>query len=158
MMKAGSRARAGSDARAGSRARVAAVLAAALAMIGGAGAPAPAKADSCWWHNGSLMRLIARGDVRTFVYEAPRPGLAAVNVRPGTVLFEGVRTPDGRYEGVARRFSTCAHGPTNPYAVSGPVSPDQTQVTLYGVYDIYRDCVYRGRAEDELVFTYRSQC
>ncbi|MBL6431718.1 MAG: hypothetical protein HPM95_13425 [Alphaproteobacteria bacterium] len=39
----------------------------------------PANADSCWTHNGSLMRLKADGNRRWFLYEAPRP----VCVTPG---------------------------------------------------------------------------
>jgi hypothetical protein len=40
-----------------------------LAMIG------TASADSCWRHNGSLMRLEASGNDRTFTYEVPNPGM-----------------------------------------------------------------------------------
>ena len=36
----------------------------------------PALADSCWDHNGSLMRLKAKGNQRWFFYEQPKATLA----------------------------------------------------------------------------------
>ena len=46
-------------------------------------------ADSCWDHNGSIMRLKAQGNQRWFYYEKPRSVLYASGVRPGTLLFNG---------------------------------------------------------------------
>jgi hypothetical protein len=87
-----------------------------------------ASADSCWTHNGSLMRLEASGNSRTFAYEEPRPGIWARGVASGTELFTGTTT--GRfYVGTARVFTPYGE---REYQVSGPVSPSQTQVILYG--------------------------
>ena len=48
-----------------------------------------AAADSCWNHNGSVMRLKASGNQRWFYYEKPRTVLRAAGVRRGTLLFSG---------------------------------------------------------------------
>lgn len=115
-------------------------------------------ADSCWLHNGSLMRLKASGDSRAFYYEDPRPGLARIGVRPGTLLFRGVTT-GASYIGEARVFSTECPGEATTYEVRGPVSPSQTQVTLRGSRPIFQGCAPTGRfTTDTLVFTYDSQC
>ena len=45
------------------------------------GASSEAKADSCWWHNGSLMRLKARGNDRWFYYERPRADWRSAKAR-----------------------------------------------------------------------------
>ena len=64
-------------------------------------------ATSLWIHNGSIMRLSARGPARIIAYEQPRSGMQQVGVRKGDVLFEGTR--DGSApKGLARVFtSTC---------------------------------------------------
>ena len=67
--------------------------------------PVVAHADSCWNHNGSLMRLKANGNARAFYYENPRSVLANAGVVRGTLLFDGAKNGN-RYDGTARRFST----------------------------------------------------
>jgi hypothetical protein len=47
-----------------------------------------------WNHNGSVMRLIASGAERKFVYEVPREGLSAIGVTKGTLLFKGKKVGD----------------------------------------------------------------
>lgn len=124
----------------------------ALALVG------PAAADSCWTHNGSLMRLGANGEKRAFVYEVPRRGLAALGVKPGDTLFWGAT--DGRtYRGEARVFSTDCPGEKTIYAVSGPVSRNGTRVTLTGERRLYRACAPTNDfVTDRLVFDYARQC
>ena len=51
-----------------------------------------ASADSCWNHNGSVMRLIARGNKRWFYYEEPKQVLRRAGVRQGTLLFNWSQT------------------------------------------------------------------
>ncbi len=47
-------------------------LAALLALTGLSATPSAVNADSCWNHNGSLMRLKASGNQRWMYYENPR--------------------------------------------------------------------------------------
>jgi len=134
-------------------------LLAVLAVAGLAMAAAPqAHADSCWDHNGSLMRLKANGNQRWFLYEVPRDVLRRAGVGRGTLLFEGVKTGN-RYDGTARRFSRFCPGEPLVYGVSGPVRPDQLQVTLFGTYEVHERCQPTGEmASDRLVFTYSHDC
>jgi hypothetical protein len=113
-------------------------------------------ADSCWDHNGSLMRLVANGNDRAFYYEQPRPSLARVGIASGTLLFDGAKQGNV-YQGTARVFSAgCV--PTT-YRVAGPVSTDQLTVTLRGQRVVFRQCASTGKMRDDvLVFTYQSDC
>lgn len=120
--------------------------------------PGMAAADSCWMHNGSVMRLQASGARRWFSYENPRPQLRAAGVRPGTLLFEGVKRGNW-YEGTARVFSRHCPGQPLVYNVAGPVRPDQLQVTVSGTRDVNSQCRPTGRmTTDTLVFTYSHRC
>ncbi len=114
-----------------------------------------ASADSCWRHNGSLMRLKARGNQRWFTYERPRQGLS---VRPGTLLFDG-RKISNFYIGTARTFSRHCPDAPNLYDVSGPVDQSQTKVTVSGTRQVFKHCRPTGRfVTDSLVFTYSHRC
>ena len=130
--------------------RIALALATALTA-------APASADSCWWHNGSLMRLVSSGDWRAFYYETPRQVLRDAGVRPGTLLFEGRK--DGQwYEGNARIFSRHCAGDPYEYWVRGPISEGPT-VTVEGERDLFDRCAPTGQTRwDRLVFTYAHDC
>ena len=115
-------------------------------------------ADSCWNHNGSLMRLKASGNQRWFYYEKPREVLRKAGVRRGTLLFNG-RKNGNWYSGTARRFSKFCPGSPLEYYVEGPVRGDQLQVTVSGTRDVYKQCQYTGNvASDTLVFTYVRDC
>jgi hypothetical protein len=119
------------------------------------GSISEASADSCWWHNGSLMRLQARGSQRWFSYERPRAGLS---VRPGTLLFNGEKRGN-YYTGTARTFSRHCPGAPNLYNVSGPVARNQTKVTVSGTRQVFKRCRPTGRyVTDRLVFTYSHRC
>jgi len=121
-------------------------------------AAAPARADSCWMHNGSLMRLIARGSGRVFAYESPRPELRQAGVSRGTVLFTGDNI-NNWYSGTARVFSSACPGNPLEYRVEGPVAPGQTRVTLRGTREVHANCRPTGRrVSDTLVFTYSHRC
>lgn len=117
-----------------------------------------ARADSCWDHNGSVMRLEASGSQRWFYYENPRRALRNTGVRPGTLLFDGQK--DGNwYSGTARRFSRFCPGQPLEYYVEGPVRRDQLQVTIRGTREVQNRCQSTGRvATDTLVFTYLGDC
>lgn len=120
--------------------------------------PTTASADSCWDHNGSLMRLKASGNQRWMYYEAPRDVLRRAGVRRGTLLFDG-RKNGNTYTGNARRFSRYCPGNPLVYQVSGPVSPNQTKITVYGEREVHKRCQGTGRYKrDRLVFTYSHQC
>ena len=139
---------------------IAAVIAGSL-VLGAASfvaAPSTAEAASCWYHNGSLMRLTANGARRTFTYVQPRAVLRRAGVRRGTVLFTG-RKSGNRYVGTARRFSKFCPGNPLKYSVSGPVSASQTRVTVSGSRPVHKACRPTGRnAWDTLVFTYSHRC
>lgn len=117
-----------------------------------------AQADSCWNHNGSLMRLKASGNQRWMYYENPRQVLRNAGVRRGTLLFNG-RKSGNWYSGTARRFSKFCPGNPLEYFVEGPVRQDQLQVTVRGTRDVHRQCQATGQvASDVLVFTYVRDC
>ncbi|MEP3277665.1 MAG: hypothetical protein ABJN26_28890 [Stappiaceae bacterium] len=117
-----------------------------------------AQADSCWDHNGSLMRLVAEGNQRSFYYEAPKPSLRGSGIAEGTLLFNGVKN-GSRYAGTARRFSKYCPGSPLEYYVEGPVRSDQTKVTMRGPYETQRRCRPTGAIrEDILIFTYKFRC
>jgi len=118
-----------------------------------------ANADSCWDHNGSVMRLKASGNQRWMYYENPRQVLRNAGVRRGTLLFNGQKNGNW-YAGTARRFSkSCRPGDPLEYYVEGPVRSDQLKVTVRGTREVYKQCQPTGRiASDELVFTYLRNC
>ncbi len=105
-------------------------LIAMTVMMAGSTLPALA-GNSLWSHNGSTVMWQSSGQQRLVTYYSPRPGLP---VRPGVVLFEGVRQGNTMY-GTAYVFrSGCAPA---PYEVSGRIDPDnQTLVVLHGAAPI----------------------
>ncbi|MFA7413733.1 MAG: hypothetical protein WC048_04545 [Rhizobium sp.] len=120
--------------------------------------PVVALADSCWVHNGSLMRLKAAGNQRAFYYEYPKQTMRGAGVTHGTLLFNGSNV-NGRYSGTARVFSRYCPSTPLEYYVEGPVDRNQTRVTLRGSRELMERCRPTGRrATDTLVFTYSHQC
>jgi hypothetical protein len=120
--------------------------------------PSSAHADSCWDHNGSVMRLKAKGNERWMYYEIPREVLRDAGVQEGTLLFNG-RKDGNWYSGTARRFSKyCIEDPLE-YFVEGPARADQLQVTVIGMREVHKQCNPTGKlARDELIFTYIRDC
>ena len=117
-----------------------------------------AYADSCWWHNGSLMRLESSGSKRWFTYERPKPELRRSGVQEGTLLFDGVRR-GSRYVGTARVFSRYCLAHPLEYAVEGSVSRNDTRVVLRGTREVQERCAPTGRVRtDTLVFDYAHDC
>ncbi|MBZ0162668.1 MAG: hypothetical protein K8H74_08140 [Notoacmeibacter sp.] len=132
-------------------------IAVMAAMMGGL-VPGAARADSCWNHNGSLMRLKASGNHRWFYYEHPKAQQRNSGVVRGTLLFDG-RKDGNWYSGTARVFSKYCPGSPLEYFVEGPVRADQLQVTMTGTREVYNRCQPTGRyATDTLVFTYMHDC
>ncbi|SRR6056297_402785 len=115
-----------------------------------------AVADSCWNHNGSLMRLTDQGNNRWFWYENPRQGVRNAGVQPGTLLFNGSKNGEW-YSGTARVFdSYCG---ALEYYVEGPVLQNPLRVQVTGQRQIYQNCQPTGRwTTDTLVFTYQYNC
>lgn len=115
-----------------------------------------AVADSCWNHNGSVMRLTDQGNSRWFYYENPRQGMRNVGVRRGTLLFNGT-TNGSWYSGTARVFSNgCG---ALEYWVEGPVLQNPLRVRVSGDRQIYRNCQPTGQwTNDVLEFTYMYRC
>ena len=105
---------------------------------------------SLWEHNGSIMRLVADGDSRQFLYQTPRQGMINEGVTDGTLLFEGVRNGD-TYSGTAFVFRRqCG---SFPFEVSGTVAADERTVTMTGdAPRIDGNCNISGHVSDTLVF------
>ena len=64
----------------------------ALYVVCAAGVPHATWADpepSLWYHNGSIVYLVAKGTLREFHYKEPRLGMLDEGVRPGALLFRG---------------------------------------------------------------------
>ena len=121
-------------------------------------APATAHADSCWTHNGSMMRLQAQGQDRWLSYESPRQALWSAGVGRGTLLFNG-RNHGEWYSGLARVFSSACPGAPLEYYVEGPVMQNPLRIVLRGTREVHSSCNPTGQtAYDELVFTYSHQC
>ena len=116
--------------------------------VGVAATPVPDTTTSLWEHNSSIVLLEATGVGWKIVYEEPD---ADVPVKRGTLLFEGTKLGD-TYSGTAYRFSrNCG---SYKYDVKGPVSPDQSIMTLYGKAPILSGCKVSGYRDDVLVFRY----
>ena len=117
-----------------------------------------ALADSCWNHNGSLMRLKANGNQRAFYYEVPKSSITDSGVRKGTLLFDGAKSGNF-YSGTARVFSKYCPGQPLEYYVEGPVNSNQTRVTVTGTREVHDRCQPTGNmTTDTLVFTYARDC
>jgi hypothetical protein len=70
-----------------------------------------------WNHNGSLMSLVeGENNTRAIYYHFPRPDMADIGVREGTLLFRGYET-NGRWFGIAYVFKWGC--PPIPYRVEG---------------------------------------
>ena len=108
---------------------------------------------SLWEHNGSTMLLQVDGSSRKFLYEKPRAGMLEVGVKPGTVLFEGLRDAVS-YRGTAYIFTkNCG---SFPYLVTGSVSSNQLEVQMTGQAPrISAQCQIVDSKPDLLRFTYR---
>lgn len=121
------------------------------------GEPEPGLAEmpsdgALWSHNGSIVRLVASGPNRTFLYENPRPGMRKAGARQGDVVFEGER--DGQsYSGTAYIYSkTCGR---KGYSVTGHVAEDDRGVVLEGEAPQFDEgCNVTGRRRDVLRFDY----
>jgi len=123
-----------------------------------AGSATSGLADSCWVHNGPLMRLKASGSERFFYDEEPRQGLRAAGVQRGTLLFNGTSNA-GRYAGWTRLFSSACPGEPRGHHVEGPVAANRTTVRMTGTREVSELCQPTGRiVTDELVFTNSHQC
>ena len=115
-------------------------------------------ADSCWDHNGSVMRLTDAGAARTFLYEQPRQSLWGTGIQPGVWLFSGTKSGDW-YSGTARVFSSACPGNPLEYWVEGPVLQNPLRVQVTGRREVHQNCQPTGRwTEDVLVFTYMYNC
>ena len=131
-------------------------IAAVLALV--FMAPA-ALADSCWWHNGSLMRLVAQGEQRWMYYETPKQSLWNAGVQNGTLLFNGWNNND-YYSGTARVFSRHCVGSPLEYQVAGPVQRGgNLTIRMEGSREKQSQCYGTGQwTNDVLIFTYAYQC
>lgn len=113
-------------------------------------------ADSFWDHNGSVMRLVANGSERAFLYEIPSQKMINAGVESGSVLFDGHKNGN-KYFGTSTIFSkNCYYNLA--YKVSGNVYSGP-KVVLTGKHSEYKtsnnDCIPTGNVvTDKLVFTY----
>lgn len=117
-----------------------------------------AAADSCWTHNGSMMRLQAQGENRWLSYQSPRQGMWNAEVQRGTLLFNGRKHGDW-YSGLSRVFSGACPGSPLEYYVEGPVLQNPLRIVLRGTREMANNCRGTGRmTSDELVFVYSHRC
>jgi tetratricopeptide (TPR) repeat protein len=85
------------------------------------------------------------------ISQQPRASLGGIGVSKGTLLFKG-RKIGNTYAGKAFIYSKCG---AKVYDVTGPISDDQRQVTLYGRAPITdQRCNVRTYREDTLIFTF----
>ena len=118
-----------------------------------------AAADSCWKHNGSVMRLTASDNDRWFWYEStPHSWQSPAGVYPGTLLFNGRKSGEW-YGGTARVFSNACPASPSEYYVEGPVLRNPLRIQLSGQKQVYQNCRPTGQwSTDTLVFTYMYNC
>lgn len=115
-----------------------------------------ALADSFWNHNGSVMRLVANGSERAFLYEIPSQKMINAGVESGSVLFYGHKNGN-KYFGTSTVFSkNCYYNLA--YKVSGNVYSGP-KVVLIGRHRKYNtsngNCIPTDSiVTDKLVFTY----
>ena len=96
-----------------------------------------------WYHNGSLVSLVADGPFRKFYYKEPRQEMLAVGARPGSLLFSG-KSDGKKYVGTAYIFNRgCGQV---PYQVSGPILDNYQSVVLRGQAPRSRFRLSRQRA------------
>jgi hypothetical protein len=102
-------------------------------------------------HNGSIVYLVANGNIREFYYHQPRPGMLTAGAKPGSLLFWG-RYNDGNYIGTAYIFN--AKCGKFDYHVSGPVLDDYRRVVMQGEAPrLGNDCQETNRTPDTLEFS-----
>jgi len=120
-----------------------------------ASAPVDQPERPYWDHNGSKMQLQSVGIYRQFLYEVPRASIVDVGVKSGTILFSGKRQGN-TYSGLAYIFSkNCG---STAFEVTGVVSEDQRQVTMYGKLPRKNDnCEIVGLGDITMLFTYHGQ-
>ena len=104
-----------------------------------------------WYHNGSLVSLVADGAVRKFYYKEPREEMRAVGAQPGSLLFSGT-SDNRRYVGTAYFFNQrCGQV---PYRVSSPILDNYKRVVLRGRAPVVAsDCRVKKYIGDTLEFT-----
>jgi hypothetical protein len=106
----------------------------AIGIIGILAGPMPSAAQeqpaSLWTLNNSVVGLYILGNRRILRYEQPRIALEHEGVRPGTVLFKGMRSDTG-YSGTAYVFTR--HCKAYPFEVLGTVADGGRHIVLKGV-------------------------
>lgn len=104
-----------------------------------------------WYHNGSLVSLVADGTVRKFYYKEPREEMRAVGAQPGSLLFRGT-SDNRRYVGTAYIFNErCGQV---PYRVSGPILDNYNRVVLRGRAPVVApNCRIKKYIDDTLEFS-----
>ena len=112
--------------------------------------PSPSPPPTLWDHNGSVVYLVANGSSREFYYQKPRPGMAEVGARPGSLLFRG-QINDGQYSGTAYIFNPRC-GPI-PFQVKGTVSDNDGRIVFTGQAPrVGRNCRTRAFYTSNLEF------
>jgi len=112
--------------------------------------PSPSPPPTLWDHNGSVVYLVANGSSREFYYQKPRPGMAEVGARPGSLLFRG-QINDGQYSGTAYIFNPRC-GPI-PFQVKGTVPDSDGRIVFTGQAPrVGRNCRTRAFYTSNLEF------
>jgi hypothetical protein len=115
-------------------------------------AHASACANDQYMHNGSVMEVqICDGGSLTISYAQPRPGMAKVGARPGSLLFNGVIGTNGFITGQSRSFS--ARCGVIAYDVTGNQQGGDTYVMNGSAPIRGNGCRVVRYRQDNLVFT-----
>lgn len=126
------------------------------AMVSPPAGTAARQGDTLWDHNGSVMRLIANGKRRQFIYERPRPGMYRAGARSGHVLFHGARS--GNHISGTAYFYSRRCGRVS-FRAEGTVQNNERFVFMRGYRPrLSRSCRRIGRGKrDDLAFSYLGQ-
>jgi clan AA aspartic protease (TIGR02281 family) len=111
---------------------------------------AAADQESLWAYNDSVMYLVAKGQVREFRYQEPRPALIPFGVTSGTLAFRGVFR-DGQYVGTAFKFTRECGALSFP--ARGPILDNGKRVLLAGqLPQVDARCQNIGSVDQEFEF------
>lgn len=87
--------------------------------------------QSLWVQNGSVMRLVFKGDNVEFRYESPTADMRSIGIDKGTLKFSGQKK-ERQYEGRAYVYTKYCPGKGFGYRVTGSENDDGTLITLEG--------------------------
>ena len=117
-----------------------------------------ASADSCWNHQGSVVKLKIDRQQTVLSYDQPRAELARFGISKGSSLFKGT-TSGSQMFGDAFQYSTACPGQPHRYQVSGGIEANGKHFRLQGSRIRLEDCKPSGQLDQvELRFDFIREC